>query len=926
MEIGHGDEATMRDSAAGDEVLEVNLLAVADFQAEKSQPAEEQQSPVSPTEPRNPLPPDPGFNFKLRPLQWPFLVSLIVIILSLIALTEYACRVLPANEDSSASAVPPSPSSPPAAVTTAVAVPPRAVPSPTLPLRKRQQRDPITARNDTTIVSRTPITRTLPSRTLLSSSETDTIPSRTRQALTPSGTLDAASESRSFTISHKVPWPGGVRSGSKTDPGAFATDGDVTLTSTILRDAGPTTTPSRQLFASKVTINRGGQNRGGPTQQQEQQPTVLIGGGSTLSPGSAQTQPASASESGGSNEGEAAALTTLDGVVTTITGGFFSSLTSTVTVDGVVTTETGRIFQPSTSTATLDDIVVLDIDYVTPRVKTLRAASGAPTAAPTLTPPPIYTPTGITLYGPNGVPIATVSTSAAIPPLTTILADDGGAPATTLTEYPAYHNASIPAPATSAPQPGASAPQPQTVQIVYHITKLEYFVGFFLPPLLSVSLTILIRILDLSAKQLQPFHELTYARGAAAAESLCLQTSGPHGIAASARTQIGGRVLVFLTTLLLLCSAFLVPLSSEAVALKLHGSCATNSFSGCAMTLAVFPEPATATMALRGLMALLTLIIALFLTSWRSGVAANPWSIAGIASLSTNPAVRSLLLSAGGSGAGGGARLSNRQLASAFDDGAWGQQGIAAGSRRFKLAYFRGVDGLPEYGITIVGDNEDDASSACPRAGVSPSPLPLGRLDSLASAASSLSTGCEVDHKQCPPARRAVLTKNHARPPPFAMLSYTGRLVFVTLLLGLLVVILYYNQTYASTSFEAFLDSQGFGVRFLFTAIGVIVTFFWSSFFTSMSPHHLLFQPSFASPINLSLLLQITDVGVCRCSHPQPLLPPLLGPAARRAVHPPDSPDARPAGHRQRPPTTPLLPRRGRRRGHHGRVHANPAQ
>ncbi len=67
---------------------------------------------------------------------------------------------------------------------------------------------------------------------------------------------------------------------------------------------------------------------------------------------------------------------------------------------------------------------------------------------------------------------------------------------------------------------------------------------------------------------------------------------------------------------------------------------------------------------------------------------------------------------------------------------------------------------------------------------------------------------------------------------PFLMLSYTWRILFMLLLCGLLAVILYYNNTGGDTPFEDFMDRQSFGVRFLFTALGVLISFFWSALFT----------------------------------------------------------------------------------------------
>ena len=54
-------------------------------------------------------------------------------------------------------------------------------------------------------------------------------------------------------------------------------------------------------------------------------------------------------------------------------------------------------------------------------------------------------------------------------------------------------------------------------------------------------------------------------------------------------------------------------------------------------------------------------------------------------------------------------------------------------------------------------------------------------------------------------------------------------------LTGLLVFILYYNNTSGDTEFEKFMAAQSLGVRALFTLVGIGITFYWSSFFTSES-------------------------------------------------------------------------------------------
>jgi hypothetical protein len=254
--------------------------------------------------------------------------------------------------------------------------------------------------------------------------------------------------------------------------------------------------------------------------------------------------------------------------------------------------------------------------YIAPQVTTLTDSLGVATAILTSIPSAVSTPTLVTLTDSNGVPTGTVSTSALAAPITTVLTDSNGIPTATATQY-----AAIP-----------TLPVVVTTR-VYYISKVEYFIAFFLPPLVCVLLSIPIRMVDQTAKNFQPFHELTHPSGASAHESLTLETGGIYGIVTSVRSLFGGHPLVFLTTLLTLCSVLLVPLSTEAVGVTVHGVCGEMDFHGCAMTLGVFRSPARATIALLAFMVIVVIILLVFLVRWRSGVANNPWSIAGIGSL-----------------------------------------------------------------------------------------------------------------------------------------------------------------------------------------------------------------------------------------------------------------------------------------------------
>ncbi|KAK0712006.1 hypothetical protein B0H67DRAFT_542048 [Lasiosphaeris hirsuta] len=57
----------------------------------------------------------------------------------------------------------------------------------------------------------------------------------------------------------------------------------------------------------------------------------------------------------------------------------------------------------------------------------------------------------------------------------------------------------------------------------------------------------------------------------------------------------------------------------------------------------------------------------------------------------------------------------------------------------------------------------------------------------------------------------------------------------LALIAGLLALILYYENTSLDTPFEAFMDSQSFGVRILFTTFGIAVSGFWDYYFARMS-------------------------------------------------------------------------------------------
>lgn len=414
---------------------------------------------------------------------------------------------------------------------------------------------------------------------------------------------------------------------------------------------------------------------------------------------------------------------------------------------------------PPSSYATLDNTLDIPADeptWVPAGVSTITDEDGVRTVAST--PKPFSTPTVVTSIDEQGRP-TTRTTKILAEPSTTVLTAENGAPTATQTLYP-------------------SAPEGRT--LIFSLEPRDYFMGFFLPTLLAVLLAIPIRTLNLAAQMYHPFHELTRPAGVPAKNSLLLRTGGVDGAKAAVRSLFSGEPLLALTSLLLACSALLIPLSSEAVALKLYdvdGTCTPTSVRGCIMALSVFAIPARAVVALLALMAVLVCCVIFSLRRWVSGVAGNPWSIAGIAALCGSEGLRSLVaaLPAGGK---------DKDI-----------QAAMAG-RRFRLGYFT-RDGTLEYGVLV-----DDLGT--PRTAPFPNSMP----------------------KKGRPGKKV----------PFFMLSVAGRVLFATFISALLAVILYYNNTGGDTGFERFMNQQTFGVRFLFTSVGVVISFAWASLFEGKFP------------------------------------------------------------------------------------------
>jgi hypothetical protein len=315
----------------------------------------------------------------------------------------------------------------------------------------------------------------------------------------------------------------------------------------------------------------------------------------------------------------------------------------------------------------------------------------------------------------------------------------------------------------------------KTVITVFELDAAKYFLGKFLPPMLAVMLSIPARVIDYNAQLFQPFYAMNQDYGARGPESMNLHFGGLGSIIEPFNVLLEGHPVPFITMVIAWVSALLAPIAVEAIGFKMHGQCKINAFEGCAPALGVSPLSSRILLALLGLIILLLCALLFSLRDFHTGLYSNPWSVAGIASLAANRDIRPR-------------QDSERKIEKEMSE------------KRYGFGFFENHAGKAEYGIVLY----DDAGENLQHDQLSSEP---GSVDTV------VSTG---------------------RRNPFVLLGLAWRLAFLLFLLGLMVFLLYYHLTLdKSSSFKNFMNSQTFGVRFLFATFGVIISFSWTAFFIS---------------------------------------------------------------------------------------------
>lgn len=166
------------------------------------------------------------------------------------------------------------------------------------------------------------------------------------------------------------------------------------------------------------------------------------------------------------------------------------------------------------------------------------------------------------------------------------------------------------------------------------LTSRDYVLGAFVPTIIAVIFSVPWRIVLAAVQEMEPFHQLSRPDGATAESSMTLEYLASINVIAIFNAVRQGHYVVWWSGMISLVILLIAPLASETIFISTTGDCtATSGRADCFPTLSVFPPAARAVEGILSFVALMTL--ALIITTWRrrSGVYANPMSIASLATL-----------------------------------------------------------------------------------------------------------------------------------------------------------------------------------------------------------------------------------------------------------------------------------------------------
>ena len=322
-----------------------------------------------------------------------------------------------------------------------------------------------------------------------------------------------------------------------------------------------------------------------------------------------------------------------------------------------------------------------------------------------------------------------------------------------------------------------------------------YFIGAFLPTILAVLFSTPWPLLASALQEMEPFYQLQQFQGVSASKSLLLDYTSSINVIATVNAIRRGHFSVWLSGLITLAILLLAPLASEAVFIGFigQGVCTgTPRRSDCTPRLSVYPIAARAIQGILAFVVVLTLILIIAISRRKSGVYANPLSIASVAILFQNQYL-----------------IEEIRRLNPFTLDPKTLKAVLEG-QRYRIGSYKELDGGHSYGLMVckssifIHDSDSHIQSHDGK-----------------KYASVAVTGLDDDSPSRHHAKRRMMSST-------TLIHPIAVIIYGILVAGLETLVLYYNQTGGDTAFERFMDSNSFGVTFLFTAVGVGIKLYWS--------------------------------------------------------------------------------------------------
>ncbi|EMC94978.1 hypothetical protein BAUCODRAFT_149017 [Baudoinia panamericana UAMH 10762] len=322
--------------------------------------------------------------------------------------------------------------------------------------------------------------------------------------------------------------------------------------------------------------------------------------------------------------------------------------------------------------------------------------------------------------------------------------------------------------------------------IIHHFTSAQVFLYTYMALLVAVVYRMIWTVIYNNLNLIEPFRMLSEANGAPAERAFFSFYQSQSNLLGSLSALAKGRLLLALTALTYLIACFLPALASEAIFVDTNWGCPhpMDGRNPCTPRMTANVLILRLLQGLLGFAALVLLVLLSTLLLTKTGLPANPSSMATIGSLMRHPGLL-------------------EDLSDAPTDAYVSEMKEALRGKRYRLGYYKTASGEPGYGI--------HATEA-------------GLVDNKAAG-----------HRYEPVAGSHSIRQTHHSAHRMRFMDFILALVVI----GTFGVVLAYYLDSSNDGFNRYFSSNTFGPRFILTGAGTII----ASLFKSVEQSAVIMAP-----------------------------------------------------------------------------------